>query len=200
MAPGRTGGRVEAPAANVMSLVPDITVDVGDSTRQEARRRRLCEPVAVGRSAGEGVLSVDGHLSECPAIWESTDPRSTLRRQAGGPVEILVRTAALATFRNDGFSATTPISAGTRHFSATAMFRPHGPVPKDLPHQGMACHGRNRSRRKSWMARNGRAPPSWQFRAPPQLPRRQEIRPARSSNLTCPICRCAGGRWSPPGR
>src|ERR1017187_673847 len=88
-----------------MSLVPDITVDVGDSTRQEARRRRLCEPVAVGRSAGEGVLSVDGHLSECPAIWESTDPRSTLRRQAGGPVEILVRTATLATFRNAGLSA-----------------------------------------------------------------------------------------------
>jgi hypothetical protein len=28
----------------------------------------------------------------------------------------------------------------------------------------------------------------------------QEIRPARSSNLTCPICRCSGGRWSPPAR
>ena len=45
-----------------------------------------------------------GLFSGCPAIWELADPRST-RRQVGGTVEILVRTATLATFRDAGFTA-----------------------------------------------------------------------------------------------
>ena len=45
-----------------------------------------------------------GFFSGGPAIWELADPRSTLR-QVGGTVEILVRTATLATFRDDGFTA-----------------------------------------------------------------------------------------------
>ena len=117
-----------------------------------------------------------------------------------------------ACFPQDDFRPASVHSPGRRFFCHDPDFGrnppllSNGDVPSTWPgaerppHQGMACHGRNRSRRKSWMARNERAPPSWQFRAPPQLPRRQEIRPARSSNLTCPICRCAGGRWSPPGR
>jgi hypothetical protein len=49
-----------------------------------------------------------GFFSGGPAIWELADPRSTLR-QVGGTVEILVRTATLATFRDDGISLTTRI-------------------------------------------------------------------------------------------
>ena len=40
---------------------------------------------------------------------ESADPRPTLRHQVGGTVEILVRTATLATFRYRRFSATIPV-------------------------------------------------------------------------------------------
>jgi len=51
-----------------------------------------------------------GLFSGCPAIWELADPRSTLR-QVGGTVEILVRTATLATFRDEGFTAPLALAA-----------------------------------------------------------------------------------------
>ena len=62
-----------------------------------------------------------GFFSGGPAIWELADPRSTLR-QVGGTVEILVRTATLATFRDAGLSA--PNASALPHpdvgeFSAT---------------------------------------------------------------------------------
>ena len=62
-----------------------------------------------------------GFFAGGPAIWELADPRSTLR-QVGGTVEILVRTATLATFRDAGLSA--PNASALPHpdvgeFSAT---------------------------------------------------------------------------------
>src|ERR1035441_6460686 len=86
-----------------MLLVPDITAGTGTESDETPG---WWWPVGLSQSEGahETVVSVDGSFSECPAIWEFAGPRST-RRQVGGTVEILVRTAALATFRQAGFSA-----------------------------------------------------------------------------------------------
>ena len=63
LAPGRTGGRVEAPAANVMSLVPDITAGTGT----EFEEMLVCDGsggLSQSEGAQERVLSVDEFLSE----------------------------------------------------------------------------------------------------------------------------------------
>lgn len=63
----------------------------------------------MGLSQSEGTqemaVSVDRALFRVPSHLGVADPRSTLRQVVGGTVEILVRTATLATFRDDGFSA-----------------------------------------------------------------------------------------------
>ena len=58
----RSAAKSASEFESVMSMVPDITVDVGDSTRQEARRRRLWG-LSQSEGAQERVLSVDGSLS-----------------------------------------------------------------------------------------------------------------------------------------
>ncbi len=72
-----------------------------------------------------------------------------------------------ASVREDGFSATTLISAGTRHFSATAMFRPHGPVPKDLPIREWRVTGEiAREGRVGWPGTSGHHRPGSSGRRP----------------------------------
>ena len=61
--PGRAGGRVEAPAANVMLLVPGITAGTGT----EFEEMLVCDGsggLSQSEGAQERVLSVDGSLSE----------------------------------------------------------------------------------------------------------------------------------------
>ena len=53
LATGTTGGRVEAPAANVMLLVPDITAGTGTEFQETLVRSGSGGAVAIGRSAGE---------------------------------------------------------------------------------------------------------------------------------------------------
>src|ERR1035437_10080528 len=66
-----------------------------------------------------------------------------------------------------GFSATTLISAGTRHFSATAMFRPHGPVPKDIPIREWRVTGEiAREGRVGWPGTGGHHRPGSSGRRP----------------------------------
>ena len=88
----------------VMSLVPDITAGTGTESDETS-----VGGGSVGwRSRKEhrrGSFPSMGLFSGCPAIWELADPRST-RRQVGCTVEILVRTATLATFRDGGLQAT----------------------------------------------------------------------------------------------
>src|ERR1039457_2218244 len=101
-----------------MSMVPDITAGTGtesDETPVPApapnlTRHRLVVALWGCRSRKEHTrwpFPSMGFFSGGPAIWELADPRSTLR-QVGGTVEILVRTATLATFRDAGFTAPIP--------------------------------------------------------------------------------------------